>query len=194
MSRTTFPCEPMEALAPLLRRGKLSPVDLMQATLARVERLDGDLQSFVRLAPDALDQARAAEAEIAAGRYRGPLHGVPIAVKDNYLTADMPTSGRDRRAERSSRRATPPSWRDCGRPARSCSARPACTSSPGAMSPRRPAIPGSTAACRADRAAARGRPSQRASAPSPSGPTPAAPSASRRACAAWSASSRPSGG
>src|SRR3954471_18758954 len=81
----------IETLGPLLAARKLSPLELMQATLARIDQLDGTLQSFVVLANDALDQARSAEAEIAAGRYRGPLHGVPIAVKDNYLTADMPT-------------------------------------------------------------------------------------------------------
>lgn len=87
-----LPLQPIEALAPLLAARKLSPVELMHATLARIERLDGTLQSFVVLADDVIGQAKAAEAEIAAGRYRGPLHGVPIAVKDNYLTADMPTS------------------------------------------------------------------------------------------------------
>ena len=87
-----LPLQPIEALAPLLAARKLSPVELMHATLARIERLDPTLQSFVVLADDAIGQAKAAEAEIAAGRYRGPLHGVSIAVKDNYLTADMPTS------------------------------------------------------------------------------------------------------
>jgi aspartyl-tRNA(Asn)/glutamyl-tRNA(Gln) amidotransferase subunit A len=86
-----LPLRPTEAVASLLQARQLSPVELMQATLARVERLDGALQSFVCMAPDALDQAKAAEAEIAAGRWRGPLHGVPVAVKDNYFTADMPT-------------------------------------------------------------------------------------------------------
>jgi len=86
-----LPLQPLERLAPLVKSRRLSPVELMQATLARIDRYDGAIQSFVRLADDAIEQAKAAEAEIAAGRYRGPLHGMPIAVKDNYLTADMPT-------------------------------------------------------------------------------------------------------
>jgi aspartyl-tRNA(Asn)/glutamyl-tRNA(Gln) amidotransferase subunit A len=82
---------PIEVLAPAIQRGELSPVALMESYLERISRLDGELQSFVAVAEDALEQARFAAHEIAAGRYKGPLHGIPIAVKDNYLTADMPT-------------------------------------------------------------------------------------------------------
>lgn len=91
MTSYGLPLLPLEDLAPLVEARRLSPVDLMQATLARIDRYDSELQSFVRLAPGAMEQAKAAEAEITAGRYRGPLHGIPIAVKDNYFTADMPT-------------------------------------------------------------------------------------------------------
>lgn len=91
MTAHDLPLRPLEELAPLIKTRQLSPVDLMQATLARIDRFDGDIQSFVCLASNAMDQARTAEDEITAGRYRGPLHGIPIAVKDNYLTADMPT-------------------------------------------------------------------------------------------------------
>lgn len=84
--------EPIEALAPQIRARQVSPVDLLGSCLDRIGRLDGDLKSFVYLAPDALEEARRADAEIAAGRWRGPLHGVPIALKDNYFTKDMPTT------------------------------------------------------------------------------------------------------
>jgi len=83
---------PIESLAAELRAGKLSPVTLTEACLERIGRLDGKLKSFVCLAPDALDQARKADREIQSGNWRGPLHGVPIGLKDNYLTADMPTT------------------------------------------------------------------------------------------------------
>ncbi|SEA69260.1 amidase [Rubrimonas cliftonensis] len=79
-------------LVPLIRDGALSPVDLLDAYLERIGALDGALHSFVHLNAHARAAAEAAQAEIAAGRWRGPLHGVPIGVKDNHLTADMPTT------------------------------------------------------------------------------------------------------
>jgi aspartyl-tRNA(Asn)/glutamyl-tRNA(Gln) amidotransferase subunit A len=83
---------PIERLAPALREGRLSPVALTEAFLQRIEDGDGTLRCFVHLADSALEQARDAEREIRGGRWRGALHGVPIGVKDNYLTADMPTT------------------------------------------------------------------------------------------------------
>jgi amidase len=69
--------------ASLLRRGEISPVELTQAALARIERLDAQLHSYVTVTAErALDRARQAARELAAGTDRGPLHGVPIAVKD----------------------------------------------------------------------------------------------------------------
>jgi aspartyl-tRNA(Asn)/glutamyl-tRNA(Gln) amidotransferase subunit A len=84
--------QPVEALAPRIRRGEVSPVALAESCLARIRAHDGNLQSFVNVSDGAIDQARTAAREIAAGRWRGPLHGIPIAIKDNYLTADMPTT------------------------------------------------------------------------------------------------------
>ena len=66
-----------------IKVGALSPVTLTEAMLQRIEKLDGGLKSYATVTPDlALKQAREAEAEIKRGTYRGPLHGVPIAVKD----------------------------------------------------------------------------------------------------------------
>src|SRR5690349_5290405 len=72
---------------------KLSPVELLSALLARIERLDPKLHAFIRLDADsAMDAARAAEREISAGRVRGPLHGVPIGIKDIIDVAGLPTT------------------------------------------------------------------------------------------------------
>lgn len=80
--------------ASLIRRRELSPVDLTRAFVERIEALNPTLNAYVRPTPErALDDARAAEAEIAAGRYKGPLHGIPIAIKDIYDTAGIPTTG-----------------------------------------------------------------------------------------------------
>jgi aspartyl-tRNA(Asn)/glutamyl-tRNA(Gln) amidotransferase subunit A len=78
----------------LLRRREISPVELLDAVLARIARLDGRLNSFTTLAPaeEARAAARAAEREIAAGGWRGPLHGVPVSVKDLIDTAGIRTT------------------------------------------------------------------------------------------------------
>lgn len=66
-----------------LREKRLSPVDLTNACLSRIENEDGKINAFTAVfADEAIDQARTAEQEIQRGQYRGPLHGIPIAVKD----------------------------------------------------------------------------------------------------------------
>ncbi|MEO8586265.1 MAG: amidase [Acidobacteriota bacterium] len=76
-----------------LRARSLSPVDLTNACLSRINRLDPRLNSFITVTPErALAEARKAECEIAEGRWRGPLHGIPIAVKDNVDTAGVRTT------------------------------------------------------------------------------------------------------
>jgi amidase len=80
-------------LAALLRRRDLTSVETTQALLDRIERLDGDLASYACVTADqALAAAEVADAEIAAGRYRGPLHGVPLAIKDLFWMKGAPTA------------------------------------------------------------------------------------------------------
>jgi amidase len=76
-----------------LEVGALSPVALTEVMLKRIEELDGRLKSYATVTPElALKQARDAEGEIRRGNYRGPLHGVPIAVKDLCYTKGIPTA------------------------------------------------------------------------------------------------------
>jgi aspartyl-tRNA(Asn)/glutamyl-tRNA(Gln) amidotransferase subunit A len=80
--------------ASLIAAKRLSPVELTRAYLDRIERLNDTLHAYVRvLHDDALAATREAEAEIMAGRHRGPLHGVPIGLKDIYDTAGIATEG-----------------------------------------------------------------------------------------------------
>ena len=71
------------SVAPLLRNGQISPVELTEQALQRIEQRDGSINAFQLVLHEAARAAaQQAEAEIAAGDYRGPLHGVPVAVKD----------------------------------------------------------------------------------------------------------------
>jgi aspartyl-tRNA(Asn)/glutamyl-tRNA(Gln) amidotransferase subunit A len=72
---------------------EISPVELTRAYLDRIERVDGRVNSYITVtAEQALDQARALEAELARGQRRGPLHGIPLALKDNIDTAGILTT------------------------------------------------------------------------------------------------------
>jgi aspartyl-tRNA(Asn)/glutamyl-tRNA(Gln) amidotransferase subunit A len=84
-------------MARLIGRREISPVALSEALLARIEALDPQLNAFLLPTPEkAREQARAAEREIMAGRYRGPLHGVPFGLKDIYCTAGIRTTSHSR--------------------------------------------------------------------------------------------------
>ncbi|MBM3356140.1 MAG: amidase [Betaproteobacteria bacterium] len=79
--------------AELLRGRKLSPVEYARALIDRIERHDGKLNAFLRFTPEiALEDARRAEAEIARGAWRGPLHGVPYGLKDIVDYSGLPTT------------------------------------------------------------------------------------------------------
>src|SRR5437899_6376048 len=84
-------------LSGLIMVRKLSPVELVEALIQRVEQYDAQTRAFVTPTFDlAGRQARAAEAEIAAGKYRGALHGLPFGLKDIYDTKGILTSGHSR--------------------------------------------------------------------------------------------------
>lgn len=77
-----------------LREGKISPVELASFCLARIEKLNPTLNAFITITGEsALAEARGAEAEIQRGHWRGPLHGIPIALKDIIDTAGVRTTG-----------------------------------------------------------------------------------------------------
>ena len=147
-------------IAPLLQERTLSPVDLVAACLDRIDARP-ELNAFITVMRErALADARVAEREIGAGHYRGPLHGIPVSVKDSIDVAGTPTTSGSRAA------AAPSRARRAGRhaPARgrapSSSARPTCTSSRSA----RPARSRRSGPC-GIRSIRRDRPADRAAAP-----------------------------
>ena len=79
--------------AALVRKKKVSPVELTRACLAQIEQLNPSLNAFVTVtAESALAQAREAEAEVQRGKWRGPLHGIPLGLKDLFDTAGVRTT------------------------------------------------------------------------------------------------------
>lgn len=84
----------LSSIADDIRARSISPLELTENLLARIDAVDGELLSYATvMAEQALDDARRAEQEIVSGHYRGPLHGVPIALKDLCYTAGTPTMG-----------------------------------------------------------------------------------------------------
>jgi len=80
-------------LAPLVRARKISPMEIVQALLSRIEALNDDLLAYLHVsAAPAMATAQAAEIEIGSGSYRGPLHGIPVAYKDIYDVQGLPTT------------------------------------------------------------------------------------------------------
>ena len=79
--------------APLIRERKLSPVELTDACLAQIEAVEPRINAFITVTVDeARASARGAADEIARGEYRGPLHGIPVALKDLFATAGVRTT------------------------------------------------------------------------------------------------------
>jgi aspartyl-tRNA(Asn)/glutamyl-tRNA(Gln) amidotransferase subunit A len=85
--------------ARLIEAKQLSPVELTQTLLDRIEAYNPRIDAFITQTADlAMTQAKAAEAEIAGGRYRGPMHGIPFGLKDIYNTRGILTTGHSRTA------------------------------------------------------------------------------------------------
>src|SRR5271154_5108380 len=81
----------------LIERRSLSPVELTDNFLNHIEKIDPQLNAYLSVTAElAMDQARAAEAEIAAGHRRGPMHGIPYALKDIYCTKGIRTTSHSR--------------------------------------------------------------------------------------------------
>src|SRR5277367_3185434 len=85
--------ETITELAPRLRRREVSPVEITRACLDRIAKLNPALNAFITVtAESALAGARAAETEILRGEWRGPLHGIPVSLKDLVDTEGVRTT------------------------------------------------------------------------------------------------------
>ena len=83
---------PLAELSSRIRARKLSPVDLTEAYLERIERLSPRLNAFQTVTAEvARSQAREADSDVRGGHWRGPLHGIPYGAKDLFATAGIPT-------------------------------------------------------------------------------------------------------
>lgn len=103
LTEADLPFAPISEVAKLFRRRKLSPLELVRLLLSRITQTDPKLNSFITVTTElTLTQARQAESELFAPRRsrrhrdRGPLHGIPISLKDNIYTRDIPTTAGSR--------------------------------------------------------------------------------------------------
>ena len=85
------------SLSERVSAGSVSPVEVVEALLERIDALNDTLRAFIHVCrKEALSEARRAEAEIRGGNCRGPLHGIPVAYKDIYDVSGLPTTGGSR--------------------------------------------------------------------------------------------------
>ena len=93
MSDAALATASLATVAARLKKKEISPVEVTNAVLDRIAAVDGKVKAYVTVTADEARQAaRAAETEIAVGRYRGPLHGIPIGVKDLFYTRGVKTT------------------------------------------------------------------------------------------------------
>ena len=108
-----------------MKSGRTTSHAIVQQYLTRIATYEDKLHAAITVNPNALDEADARDRERAQGRIRGPLHGIPIALKDNIHTTNMPTTGGALAFDGWCRRTRRRSRRTCATPARSSSRRPA---------------------------------------------------------------------
>src|SRR5829696_1307348 len=100
MSKNDLIKEGLRTIAAMIRSREVSPVEVVEAHLERIEHLNPELNAIVTLAPDVMERARQAEAAVMRGETLASLHGVPITVKDTIETAGLrTTSGSKMRAD-----------------------------------------------------------------------------------------------
>ena len=93
MNRSDIPFLSAAELADLIQRKEVSPVEATEAYLERIDQVDSKLNAYITVTRDvALAAAREAEAAIAGGGYRGPMHGIPVGVKDQFWTRGIRTT------------------------------------------------------------------------------------------------------
>ena len=94
MDKSQIPFISATELAALIKSKAVSPVEATEAYLERIPQVDGKLNSYITITGErAMDDARKAEQEIVGGNYRGPMHGMPIAIKDQVYTKGILTTG-----------------------------------------------------------------------------------------------------
>ena len=94
MDKKEIPFLTASQLSKLIETKEVSPVEATEAYLDRIQDIDSKLNSYITVTGEqALEAAREAEQEIAQGNYRGPMHGVPVGVKDQFNTAGIRTTG-----------------------------------------------------------------------------------------------------
>ena len=94
MDSTDIPFLPATELSALIKSRDVSPVQATEAYLDRIGQIDGKLNSYITVCrEEAMAEARQAEQEISADNYRGPMHGLPVAVKDQFYTNGIRTTG-----------------------------------------------------------------------------------------------------
>jgi Asp-tRNA(Asn)/Glu-tRNA(Gln) amidotransferase A subunit family amidase len=93
MEKADIPFLSVSQLSELIKSRQVSPVEVVEGYLERIDRLSDRLYAYLTVCRDqAVEAARASERELARGAYRGPLHGVPVAVKDQLNTAGIRTT------------------------------------------------------------------------------------------------------